>query len=310
MVTQETIAAAYSLIQTHIRKTPTLEVEAGTLFEGERAHIKLEQLQITGSFKVRGAFNAILTAPLSHGGVVAFSGGNHGAAIAYAATKLGVRSTIFVPEFAGAVKIQRMKNFGANVVVCGTDINETIRQFEDHALRTGAIPIHPYNDSAVMCGQGTLGLEMEQQMHDIDTLFVSVGGGGLIAGIASWYSNSVKIVAVETEGTCTLATRLAQGPSAQIQASGVAASALGAPTMGALPMQILDRVKPASVVVSDGAVIDAQKKLWETTRIICEPGAAVALAALTSGAYRPGTGERVGVLICGGNAYADWFMHP
>lgn len=309
MITQDAITTAYSRIQAHIRKTPTLEIEANTLVGGVPVWIKLEQLQITGSFKVRGALNAILSAPPSSAGVVAFSGGNHGAALAYAATKLGVKSTIFVPEFAGAVKIQRMKDFGANVVVPGNDADEVIRQFEDYASRTGAVPIHPYDNSAVMCGQGTLGLEMEQQMPNIDTLCVSVGGGGLIGGITSWYSGRINIVAVETEGTATLAARLAQGPGAPIHASGIAASALGAPTMGELPMKVLHRYAPTSVLVSDSAVIDAQKRLWDTTRIIGEPGAAVALAALTSGAYRPRKDERVGVLLCGGNTYTDWFLH-
>lgn len=309
MISQEAIAAAYSRIRAHIRRTPALEIEADSLLYGAPVWIKLEQLQITGSFKVRGALNAILSAPPSSAGVVAFSGGNHGAALAYAATKLGVRSTIFVPEFAGAVKMQRMKDYGANVVVPGNDADEVIRQFEDYASRTGAMPVHPYNNSAVMCGQGTLGLEMEQQMPNIDTLCVSVGGGGLIGGITSWYSNRINIVAVETEGTATLATRLEQGPGALIQASGIAASALGASTMGDLPMEILHRYTPTSVLVSDSAVIDAQKRLWGATRIVCEPGAAVALAALTSGAYHPRKDERVGVLLCGGNTYADWFLH-
>ncbi len=309
MITPEAIGTAYSRIRAHIRRTPVLEVEADTLVKGVPVWIKLEQMQITGSFKVRGAFNAILCAHPSPDEVVAFSGGNHGAAIAYAATKLGIRSTVFVPEFAGAVKIQRMKDFGANVVVPGNDIDEVIRQYEDHASRTGAVAIHPFNDFAVMCGQGTVGLEIEQQFPSIDTLFVSVGGGGLIGGIASWYSNRIKMVAVETEGTATLATHLSQGPGTLIQASGVAASALGASTMGDLPMEVLHRSKLTSLVVSDEAVIAAQKRLWDTTRTIGEPGAAVALAALTSGAYQPETGERVGVLLCGGNAYSDWFLH-
>ncbi len=307
MTSQDEIQAAHALISQHIRATPMLRVEAGALCDAPVA-LKLEQLQHTGSFKVRGAFNSILSGQVGPQGVVAISGGNHGAAVAYAARVLGTHATVFAPAFAGPVKIGRMRQFGAEVVVMDAPITEVIAAFSAHANRTGALAVHPYDAPGVLAGQGTLGLEIERDMPDLDTLCVSVGGGGLIGGIAAWYGHRLKILAVETEGTAAYAAFLRHGPDAFITPEGISASALGAASIGVLPRAAMAGANVRSIVVSDADVIAAGRQLWDKTRMIGEPGAATALAALTSGAYRPQPQERVGVLICGGNAEPGWFM--
>lgn len=308
VISQADIKAAYTRIQPHIRRTPTLDIEAGTFSQTGPVSLKLEQFQHTGSFKVRGAFNTLLSSDLQPGGVVAFSGGNHGAALAYAASKLGVRSTVFVPDFAGPVKIERMRRFGAEVIVAGNDMTAIWNRCVSHAEEIGARLVHPYDDPLVLTGQGTLGLEIENQLPGLDTLVVSVGGGGLIGGIASWFGKHIKIVAVESEGTATLATAFTKGRDVEISGAGIAASALGAATLGVLPYRILGNTQTVSILVSDDAIIEAQQRLWDDVRIVGEPGAATALAALTSKAYEPAPDERVGVLVCGANAQPNWFV--
>lgn len=307
MIEPDDISEAHARIDPHLRHTPVIRIEAGTLCDTPVA-LKLELFQHTGSFKVRGALNTVLASDLPKAGVVAVSGGNHGAAVAYAATKLGARSTIFAPELAGPVKIDRMRSFGAEVIVSDQDFTAITRQFRRFAADTGALAIHPFDDAPVMAGQGTVALEIERQLPDLDTLFVSVGGGGLIGGVAAWFGNRIKIVAVESEGTPTLATVYQKGPDAKINVSGIAASSLGSPTIGALSYGLLSQLDVPSIVVPDEAIIDAARKLWNFARIIGEPGAATALAPLTSGAYVPAKDERVGVLLCGGNAPPDWFL--
>ncbi|MCR9137692.1 MAG: threonine/serine dehydratase [Alphaproteobacteria bacterium] len=308
MISQADIKTAHDRIQPHIRRTPVLDIEAGTLSATGPVSLKLEQFQHTGSFKVRGAFNTLLSSDLQSGGVVAFSGGNHGAALAYAATKLGVRSTIFAPDFAGPVKIERMRRFGAEVIVAGTDMTAIWNRCVAHAEEIGARLVHPYDDPLVLTGQGTLGLEIEDQLPGLDTLVVSVGGGGLIGGIASWFAGRVRIVAVESEGTATLATAFSKGREIEISGTGIAASALGAATLGEWAFRILGEAPAHSVLVSDADITQAQQRLWDDVRIVGEPGAATALAALTSGAYTPAPEERVAVLVCGANAQPDWFI--
>jgi threonine dehydratase len=303
----EDIKTSYERIRPHLRRTPVLEVEAGTLGAGP-VGLKLEHTQHTGSFKVRGAFNSILASAPGPAGVVAISGGNHGAAVAYAATQLGTRSKVFAPAYAGQVKIDRMRHFGAEVILMDKPIDEVIEAFEAFAAETGALAIHPYDAPLTMAGQGTLGIEIEQQLPDIDTLVVSVGGGGLIGGIATWYGDRIKILAVETEGTAAYAAMLRDGPAATILPSGISASALGAASIGSLPRAALAKADVQSIVVSDAEVTAAQSRLWDKVRLVGEPGAATALAAITSGAYRPAADEKIGVLVCGGNAGPSWFL--
>ncbi len=301
------IERAHHRIAPHLRRTPAISIEAGAFCAAPVA-LKLEQTQHTGSFKVRGAFNSILSGQVGDGGVVAISGGNHGAAVAYAARQLGTHATVFAPAFAGPVKIGRMRQFGAEVIVMDAPIDDVIAAFAAHAEKTGALAIHPYDAPGTVAGQGTLGLEIERDLPGLDTICVSVGGGGLIGGIAAWYGHRIRILAVETEGTAAYAALLRDGPEASITPTGISASALGAASIGALPRQVLATADVRSVVVSDADVITAGRQLWDRTRLIGEPGAATALAALTSGAYRPERDERVGVLICGGNAEPGWFL--
>jgi len=304
------IQAAHDRIAPYIRRTPVVTLESGALGLGFPITLKLEHLQATGSFKLRGAFNNLLSADLTPDTeVVAISGGNHGAAVALAATRLGVKSTVFVPEaLALEVKLARMRHFGAKVEVVPGSVKDAFEAFEARAASPGTLQAHPYDSALTINGQGTVAREIEDQAPQIDTLMVSVGGGGLIGGVLGWYQDRIKVVAVETTGTSALAQSLAAGARVTIQPSGISASGLGAASIGALPMQLIDRWLGDSVVVSDDDTRLAQQRLWDGARLVGEPGAATALAALTSGAYVPQKDERVGVLVCGGNAAPDWFL--
>ena len=307
MTSRDDIRAARDRIAPHIRLTPILTLEAGALELDHKITLKLEHLQATGSFKLRGAFNNLLAADPPEAGVVAISGGNHGAAVAYAASRLGLRSTVYVPgPIAVEVKLERMRGFGAKVVVVPGHIDAAFQAYRDHAAQTGALEVHPYDSDATLAGQGTVAAEIAEQA-EIDTLLVSVGGGGLIGGVLSWFQNDVKVVSVETQQTSCLAQSMAAGQLVTITPGGISASGLGASTIGSRGWQAAQSWLGDHVVVSDKDTIDAQRRLWGAARLVAEPGAATALAALTSGAYRPAKDERVGVLICGGNASPDWF---
>lgn len=301
------IEAAYERIRPRIRQTPILRLEAGALGVDLPVALKLELYQHTGSFKPRGAFNSLLSQEIPAAGVVAASGGNHGAAVAYAASALGIPATCFVPEYASATKTARIRGYGGAVVQAGSVFSETLAAAGKCVSETGAAFIHPYDQFGTISGQGTTGLELEMQEPELDTLLVSVGGGGLAAGLTAWFEGRVRVVAVESEGTATYATALSRGPESHIASKGIAASALGAASIGAMPWQILTARDVPALLVSDEQITDAQRRLWSAARIIAEPGGITALAALTSGVYEPAAGERVGILVCGGNAEPDWF---
>ena len=310
MTDRAAITACYDRIRNRVRRTPVMDVEAGALGVDHAMTLKLEHLQRTGSFKIRGAFNNLLAADLPDAGAVAISGGNHGAAVALAATELGAKSAVFVPaQIAIEVKLQRMRRFGAEVIVTEGNVDQVFTAYQDYADTTGALAVHPYGSVETITGQGTVGLELDDQAPDLDTLFVAVGGGGLISGIASWYQGRTKIVAVETEGTNTLDRTLRGKLPADFRVSGISASGLGAASIGELPMDIIRAHVAENVVVTDADVFEAQRRLWSATRMVAEPGGVTALAALTSGAYVPAKGETIGVVICGGNADPDWFLH-
>lgn len=306
MINPPDIAAAHERIKAQVRRTPVLALEAGGL--GHPLILKLEQLQVTGSFKARGAFNSLLAREVPAAGVAAASGGNHGAAVAFAARTLGHPARIFVPDWTDPVKVARIRGFGAEVVAVPGSFDRTLAALDAFVAETGALAVHPFDQPETLAGQGTLGCEIEAQCPGLDTLLVSVGGGGLIGGITAWYAGRIRIVAVETEGTATLATALARGPEAAIVPEGLAASALGATRIGALPYAILSPRVADALLVTDAEIREAQRRLWDATRILAEPGGVTALAALVSGRYRVASGERVGVLICGGNAAPDWFL--
>ncbi|MBF9047567.1 pyridoxal-phosphate dependent enzyme [Rhodobacterales bacterium LSUCC0031] len=307
--TPDDITAAATRIASHVRRTPILTVEGAALGLPYPVTLKLEHTQVTGSFKVRGAFNTMLEAGVPDAGVVAASGGNHGAAVAYAATQLGHAAVIFVPRaIANAEKLRRMEMFGATVILTDGAVADCMAAYAAHAEQTGALSVHPYDTFPTLAGQGTVAAEIEAQMGGLDTILVATGGGGLIGGVAAWFGARARVISVETEGTNTLERSLRAGPEMSVQASGIAASSLGGPRLGVMSYAVARDHVDQAIVLPDQAVFDAAKRLWEGTRLIGEPGAAVALAALTSGAYRPAPGERVCVLICGGNAAVDWFL--
>lgn len=303
------IAAAAARIAGHVRNTPVLTLEPDALGLGHPLTLKLEHTQVTGSFKVRGAFNNLLGRDVPGAGVVAASGGNHGAAVAHAATRLGHRSLIFVPAaIAREEKLRRMRQFGGEVILTEGSVADCMTRYAAHATETGALAVHPYDTGPTLAGQGTVALEMERQIEGLDTVMVAVGGGGLIGGVAAWFGDRVRVVSVETEGTNTLERSLREGPDIDVRATGISAGSLGGPALGKLPYQIARARIATALVLPDDAVFDAARRLWEATRLVVEPGAATALAALTSGAYRPDRDERVAVLLCGGNAEPDWFL--
>lgn len=304
------ISAAADRIASHIRHTPILQVEPDALGLPYPVTLKLEHTQVTGSFKVRGAFNNLLSREVPDAGVVAASGGNHGAAVAYAATKLGYKSVVFVPRaIAKEEKLRRMRDFGADVVLTEGSVADCMSEYAAHAEATGTLSVHPYDTALTLAGQGTVALEMEAQINGFDTIMVATGGGGLIGGVAAWLGDRVRVVSVETEGTNTLARSLKEGQDIDVAASGISAGSLGGPHLGELPYSIIKEKVTEAIVLPDAAVFDAATRLWEGTRLIGEPGAATALAALTSGTYKPRKDERIAVLVCGGNAEPQWFQN-
>jgi len=304
-IDRESIGVVERVIRPYIRRTPVVEVDDSEFgLNCASVVFKLELLQHAGSFKVRGAFANLLTRNVPPAGVVAASGGNHGAAVAYAAMKLGKPAKIFVPSVASAEKIERIRNYGAELVIGGERYADALAASEAWAKQTGALPVHAYDQIETLLGQGTAGLEFDQQDPDLDSLLVAVGGGGLIAGVASWYANLIRIVGVEPEAAPTLTHALQAGRPVDSPAGGIAADSLAPKRVGELMFPIAQRAVERVVLVTDEAIRQAQESLWKTLRIVAEPGGAAAFAALLSGRYQPEPGERVGVLVCGGNTSA------
>ncbi len=294
------VAAAYARIQGHVRTTPAMALPAGAFGLANPLAVKLESTQVSGSFKGRGAFHKLLLNPPGAAGIVAASGGNHGAAAAYAARALGHRAEIFVPTTSSAAKVDRLRQYGAVVHLVGAVYTEARAACDRRAAETGAMGVAAYDDPEVFVAAGSTALEFERQIP-FDTLLVAVGGGGLIAGCALWCGGRVKVVAVETTGTPTLHAALAAGAPVDVAVSGLAADALGATRIGAPNFEIARRFVSDSLLVGDDDVRRAQRALWSELRVIAEPAGAAGLAALMSGAYRPSAGERVGVIVCGAN---------
>jgi threonine dehydratase len=304
-IDQDRIAATEKIIRPHVRRTPVIEVD-GRDFGLEPIHLvfKLELLQHSGSFKARGAFANLLLRDIPQAGVVAASGGNHGAAVAFAAMKLGVPARIFVPTVASREKIERIRGYGADLVVTGERYAEALATSEQWAAESGALKIHAYDQPETLLGQGSVGLEFEQQSPNLDTLLVAVGGGGLIGGVASWYANRIKIIGVEPEAAPTLHNALQAGHPVDSPAGGIAADSLAPKRVGELMFPIAQKLVRSVALVTDDSIQEAQQTLWKDLRIVAEPGGAAAFAALLSGRYKPQPGERVGVLVCGGNTSA------
>jgi threonine dehydratase len=305
MVTRERIAGCEKLIRPYVRRTPAIEIDAADLGHAPgRLSLKLELLQYSGCFKVRGAFANLLTRKVPAAGVVAASGGNHGAAVAYAAMRLKLPARIFIPSVCSPAKIARIREYGADLVIAGDLYADALAASETFARQSGAMPVHAFDQDETMLGQGTLGLEFEEQAPELDTLLVSVGGGGLIAGLAAWHAGRIKVVGVEPFAAPTLTRALQAGHPVDAEAGGLAADSLAPRRVGERVFPIAKRHVHGTVLVSDEAIRRAQNVLWQTLRVVAEPGGAAAFSAIVSGAYQPGAGERVGVIICGGNTTA------
>ncbi len=298
-ISPSAIAAAHERIAGHIRRTPIIDVNVNNI--EQPVTLKLELLQHAGSFKARGAFSNLLKGDLPTAGVTAASGGNHGAAVAFAAQALGVPAHIFVPEISAPAKIDKIKAYGAEITVKGTHYAEALELCRQYESDSGAMPIHAYDAEATLCGQGTLAREIEQQAPDLDVVLVAVGGGGLIGGTAAWYGGRKRIIAVEPENCPTLHDSIQQGHRVTINPSGIAADSLGAASVGELMFPIAQANIDQTVLVTDDDIGAAQRWLWAKLRLVSEPGGAAALAALLSGAYRHAEHERIGVVVCGAN---------
>jgi len=316
MITPADIDTAAQRIGAYVRVTPCIELEPRAFGSPATLTLKLEMMQHTGSFKPRGAFNRILSANVPEAGVIAASGGNHGAAVAYAARTLGHMAEIFVPEPTPDIKVDRLRRYGARVVLIGTSYAEAYAASQERAQETGALDVHAYDQIEVLAGQGTLARELERQLGaldtgtldtgtldtgTLDTVLVAVGGGGLIGGVAAWFAGRVRVVGVEPERCPTLYAAREAGEPVDVDVSGIAADSLGARRIGNLAFLIAQPYVESVVLVADEEIRSAQRNLWDRLRILTEPGGATALAGLLSGKYQAKPGERVGVIVCGAN---------
>ena len=299
------IERTYGLIAPYIRVTPVVETSGADFgLAAFPLAVKLELFQHAGSFKTRGAFTNLLTRAIPAAGVVAASGGNHGAAVAYAAMRLGVRARVFVPTVSSPAKVSRIRSYGAELVVIGDRYADALAASEVWGAESGALPVHAFDQEETLLGQGTLALELTRQAPGLDTLLVSVGGGGLIGGIAAWCGGRPRVIGVEPEAAPTLTRALEAGRPVDARAGGLAADSLAPRRVGELMFPITQAHIARVLLVSDAAIRQAQDALWATLRVVAEPGGAAAFSALLSGAYAPGSGERVGVVVSGGNTTA------
>ena len=300
--------AAAGRIAPHVRRTPVLEADGADFgLDGVRLVFKLEFLQHAGSFKARGAFNNMLTRAIPGVGVVAASGGNHGAAVAYAAMKTAHPATIFVPSVASPAKMEQIRSYGARLEIAGERYNDALLAAERWAGESGAMAIHAYDQPETLQGQATLGPELESQAPKLDALLVAVGGGGLIGGVAAWYRGRVPVIGVEPEAAPTLTRALEAGEPVDSPAGGIAADSLAPKRVGTLMFPVAQRYVERTILVTDEAIVEAQRALWNTLRIVAEPGGAAAMAALLSGAMGARKGETIGVVLCGANTTAVKF---
>jgi threonine dehydratase len=304
------IRATAERIAPFVRRTPVIAVDGADFgLDGTRIVFKLEFLQHAGSFKTRGAFNSLLTHAIPPVGVAAASGGNHGAAVAFAAMKRRLPATIFVPTVASPAKIEQIRGYGAKLEVGGDRYADALEASERWISRSGAVAIHAYDQLPTLQGQATVGLEMEEQVPDLDALLVAVGGGGLVGGIASWFAGRLPVIGVEPEEAPTLTRALEAGEPVDSPAGGIAADSLAPRRVGSLMFPIALRYMAGTVLVTDDAIRDAQRALWKTLRIVAEPGGAAAFAALLSGAWKPPPRGTVGVVLCGANTTAVEFKN-
>ncbi|WP_162605988.1 threonine/serine dehydratase [Jiangella aurantiaca] len=306
-MTPEEIRQTFHVIEPHIRRTPVLQVDPHDLALADagaaprRLVLKLEHLQRAGSFKVRGAFANLLLRDVPEAGVVAASGGNHGVAVAYAAHTLGVPARIYVPTISAPAKIERIRSLGAHLVVGGDRYADALAAAQEWVAHSGALPIHAFDQRETLLGQGSVGLELADQVSDVDTVLVPVGGGGLIGGIAAAVAGSIRVIGVEPKDAPTLTAARVHGAPTDAPTGSIAADALAPRRIGDLVFPITQSFVSDVVLVDDDAIRAAQRVLWQATRLFVEPAAAVGIAALITGAYSPGPGELVAVIISGAN---------
>ena len=297
MVDPEKISAAWAQVRPYVLRTPIVQTDVF----GLPLALKLEHMQHTGSFKARGAMNSLLSMDVPKVGLVAASGGNHGAAVALAAARLGYKARIYVPEIAGPAKITLIKNLGADLVVVPGAYSNALEQALQYEAETNAAQIHAFDAPSTVAGQGTVMAEWEDQGLQADTVLIAVGGGGLIGGAMAWLEGRCKVIGVEPFNAPTLTKALQSGPQTTVDVSGIAANALGAKQVGRICYDLAMETGTKCVNVEDDAIAKAQLLLWENLRQLVEPAGAAALAALLCGAYVPQQGERVAVLLCGAN---------
>ena len=308
-VSRADIEQIYPVIALHIRRTPVVTLSGADFgLAPFPLTLKLEQLQHAGSFKTRGAFANLLTRNPPKSGVVAASGGNHGAAVAYAAMRLGLPARIFVPTVSSPAKIDRIRLYGADLTVIGERYAEALAASLEWSKTSGAMPVHAFDQIETLTGQGTLALELSQQAPELDSVLVAVGGGGLIGGIAAWYASKTRVIAVEPEGAPTLEHAIKAGKPVDAPTGSVAADSLAPKQVGELMFPIAQAHIDRVVLVTDHAIRTAQKMLWESLRLVVEPGGCTAFAAILSGAYQPAEGEKVGVVVSGANTNAVSFV--
>ena len=307
-VSPTAIEEAMRRIAPHTRRTPVMFADGAEFgLPGLRLAFKCEFMQCAGSFKTRGAFFNLLSREIPAAGVTAASGGNHGAAVAYAAMRLNIPATVFVPEIASPAKLEQIASYGATLKVVGQRYADALAACEAYTAQSGAMPIHAFDQVETLLGQATVGMEFEQDAPALDTLLIAVGGGGLIGGVAAWYRGRTRVIGVEPEQAPTMTHALAAGGPVDAPAGGVAADSLAPKKFGRLAYSLVRRYAAGSVLVSDQAIVEAQAKLWRVLRVVVEPGGAAAFAALDSGVVRPPAGATVGVLLCGANTDAVKF---
>ena len=305
MVTTQGIRNVEPLIRPYLRRTPTITVDRADfgLPPGPLV-LKLEQLQHSGAFKARGAFANLLLREIPKAGVVAASGGNHGAAVAFAAHSLGIPARIYVPHVSSPAKIARIRDYGAELVVTGSNYSEALAASEEWIADSGALPIHAYDQPETMLGAGTVGMELAGQAPDADCVLASVGGGGLLGGITAWYAGRIRVVGVEPEGAPSLTEAVRAGRPVDAEVGSIAVDSLAPRQIGTLTFAILSHYAAQVLLVDDDAIRHAQDLLWERLRLVAEPGGCTALAAVLSGRYQPAQGETPAVVISGANTTA------
>ncbi|HEY2550065.1 MAG TPA: threonine/serine dehydratase [Streptosporangiaceae bacterium] len=306
-VTRAGVEQVEQRIRQHIRCTPVITIDAAELgLPPGPLSLKLEFMQHSGSFKARGAFANLTLRDIPAAGVVAASGGNHGAAVAYAAGVLGIPARIFVPVVSSAAKISRIKSYGADLVVAGDTYSDALALSQQWAAESGALPVHAFDQAETMLGAGTLALELERQAPQAGTVLAGVGGGGLLSGIAAVLAGRARVVGVEPEGAPTLTEALGAGEPVDAATGSVAVDSLAPRRAGLMTYAMISAHAHAVVLVSDEAILRAQQLLWDKLRIVAEPGGCAALAALLSGRY-DSDGEHVAVVVSGANTTAVRF---